>query len=48
MHPVLRRIETTTNNAARAATFAGNAFKVGKALWGIGSTFIPPLAAALL
>jgi hypothetical protein len=47
-HPLLKKVESGLSTGARIADAAGNAYKVGKALWSVGSTIIPPLAALLL
>jgi hypothetical protein len=45
--PVLRKVETGINTAGRIADAASAAYKVGKGIWQVGSTIIPPLAALL-
>ena len=47
-HPLLRQVETGIHTAGRVAAAAGTAYKVGKSIWQVGSTILPPLAALLL
>jgi hypothetical protein len=47
-HPVLKKVESGLSTAARVGDAAQNAYKVGKMLWQVGSTIVPPLAAMLL
>ncbi len=47
-HAMLGKVEGHLQTAGRLADAAGTAYKIGKGIWQVGSTIIPPLAALLL